>query len=73
MTRVCLLIVMHLLLQMDRLDIPETLAWMQHYVASGATQAGSLPDIEDVLAVHMQTDGNANEMRKYAPVFASAF
>jgi len=59
--------------QLDRLDIAETLAWMQHYVVRGATQAASLPDVADILAVHMQTDGNANEMRKYAPLLATSF
>ncbi len=62
-----------MLSQLDRLDIAETLAWMQHYVVRGATQAASLPDVADILAVHMQTDGNANEMRKYAPLLATSF
>ncbi len=59
--------------QMERLDLPEAIVFMQHYVARGAVAADALPDAAAVLAAHIQTDGNPNELRRFAPLLALNF
>jgi hypothetical protein len=58
---------------MERFDLAEAVVFMQHYVARGAVAAASLPDAAAVLAAHIQTDGNPNELRRFAPLLAFNF